>query len=321
MANNKILTNTDQSVDTNFPTVTGTTSGASKHLLDVAVYDASGNQITSFGGGGGGGSTTQYTEGDTDDTITGTAMLMEGAGHTLLPVQGTIADGLLVNLGSNNDVTVTSSALPTGAATSANQSTIIGHIDGIETLLTTIDADTGTLAGAVAGSEMQVDIVSAPTLTVQATNLGIRDLVFASDKVDASGSTLGANSGVDIGDVTINNGSGASAVNIQDGGNSITVDGTVTINEPKASTASHTNVSASASNVTLLSSNANRLGATIYNDSTAVLYVKLGATASTTSFVTKLYQDDYYEVPFNYTGIIDGIWASATGAARIVEFT
>lgn len=40
--------------------------------------------------------------------------------------------------------------------------------------------------------------------------------------------TLGANSGVDIGDVTINNASGASAVNIQDGGNSITVDGTVT---------------------------------------------------------------------------------------------
>lgn len=38
---------------------------------------------------------------------------------------------------------------------------------------------------------------------------------------------LGANSGVDIGDVTINNAAGAAAVNIQDGGNSITVDGTV----------------------------------------------------------------------------------------------
>jgi hypothetical protein len=36
-----------------------------------------------------------------------------------------------------------------------------------------------------------------------------------------------ANSGVDIGDVTINNAAGASAVNIQDGGNSITIDGTV----------------------------------------------------------------------------------------------
>lgn len=37
-------------------------------------------------------------------------------------------------------------------------------------------------------------------------------------------------SGTDIGDVTINNSTGAAAVNIQDGGNSITVDGTVSVN-------------------------------------------------------------------------------------------
>lgn len=40
----------------------------------------------------------------------------------------------------------------------------------------------------------------------------------------ASIGILGSNSGVDIGDVTINNSTGASAVNIQDGGNTITVD-------------------------------------------------------------------------------------------------
>lgn len=43
----------------------------------------------------------------------------------------------------------------------------------------------------------------------------------------AATSALQTQPGVDIGDVTINNVSGASAVNIQDGGNSITVDGTV----------------------------------------------------------------------------------------------
>lgn len=45
--------------------------------------------------------------------------------------------------------------------------------------------------------------------------------------IDANGAALAilqANSGVDIGDVTINNGAGAAAVNIQDGGNTITVD-------------------------------------------------------------------------------------------------
>jgi hypothetical protein len=30
----------------------------------------------------------------------------------------------------------------------------------------------------------------------------------------------------------------------------------------------------------------------------------------------------YYEVPFGYTGIIDGIWsADSTGSARITEWT
>lgn len=58
--------------------------------------------------------------------------------------------------------------LPSGASTAANQTTIIGHVDGIETVLGTIDTDTGnistkidTIAGAVSGTEMQVDVVAA----------------------------------------------------------------------------------------------------------------------------------------------------------------
>lgn len=47
---------------------------------------------------------------------------------------------------------------------------------------------------------------------------------------DAIGKLV-ANDGVDIGDVTINNASGAGAVNIQDGGNSITVDGSITVSQ------------------------------------------------------------------------------------------
>lgn len=46
----------------------------------------------------------------------------------------------------------------------------------------------------------------------------------------AATAALQTQPGVDIGDVTINNASGASAVNIQDGGNSITIDGAVTAN-------------------------------------------------------------------------------------------
>jgi hypothetical protein len=76
------------------------------------------------------------------------------------------ADGTAVDLpgdaANGLDVDVTRSALPTGASTSANQTTIIGHLDGVEGLLTTIDADTSTLAGAVSGSEMQADVLTVP---------------------------------------------------------------------------------------------------------------------------------------------------------------
>lgn len=64
------------------------------------------------------------------------------------------------------------------------------------------------------------------SITVDAANLDIRDLVFASDKVDVSGSTvaLDAPTLAALESITVQNGAGVSAVNIQDGGNSITVD-------------------------------------------------------------------------------------------------
>lgn len=90
--------------------------------------------------------------------------LADGTADSATPIPGGAA-GLLVDLGANNDVSVTGSvsvsgsALPAGAATSALQT----------------------------------------------------------------------QPGVDIGDVTVNNAAGAAAVNIQDGGNIITVDGTVAV--------------------------------------------------------------------------------------------
>jgi hypothetical protein len=51
---------------------------ANANPLTVAIVDGSGDQITSFGGG------TQYTEGATDATITGTALLWEDGADTLV---------------------------------------------------------------------------------------------------------------------------------------------------------------------------------------------------------------------------------------------
>ena len=85
-------------------------------------------------------------------------------------------------------------------------------------------------------------------------------------------------------------------------------------------TGGNTSVNASTTQVTLLAANANRKGATIYNDSTLnALKVSLGPTASATSFTVVIASSGYYEVPFGYTGVITGIFATAIGAARITE--
>lgn len=84
------------------------------------------------------------------------------------------------------------------------------------------------------------------------------------------------------------------------------------------------NVASSASSVTLSAANPLRLGWSVYNDSTAILYVKFGATASATSYTVQMAASAYYEMPGSapgfYTGLITGIWASANGAARVTEF-
>ena len=99
--------------------------------------------------------------------------LVSGADDATDRIGGDATNGL--------DVDVTRSALPSGAATSANQTTVIGHLDGVEGLLTTIDADTGgiltsvqTLDNAISGSEMQVDVVAA--LPAGTNNIGDVDV-------------------------------------------------------------------------------------------------------------------------------------------------
>lgn len=95
----------------------------------------------------------------------------------------------------------------------------------------------------------------------------------------------------------------------------------IIVTDQRPATSITSSVPGSASNVNLLPSNPIRLGATVYNDSSALLYVKLGATASRTDFTIKIFPLSYYEVPYGYTGQIDAIWSSANGFARIDELT
>lgn len=76
------------------------------------------------------------------------------------------------------------------------------------------------------------------------------------------------------------------------------------------------------SNNTLLASNASRVFATVFNGTNKTLHIKLGATASTSSFTTQLFAGSYWEVPPDYTGIIDAFAPNGTtGNVLVTELT
>jgi hypothetical protein len=90
----------------------------------------------------------------------------------------------------------------------------------------------------------------------------------------------------------------------------------------KTQTAVLTNVVSSASSVSLLAANGNANGRAVFNDSTAVLYLKYGVgAASASSYTVQIGAAGYYEFPQPlYGGAVTAIWASANGNARVTEW-
>lgn len=164
-------------------------------------------------------------------------------------------------------------------------------------------------------SASQPVTMTSTTITSLVSGVAATSLGKAEDAVHATGDTGVAMWGVrnDGAAVTYGGNGDYSPMAVDAQGRNMVVS--------KAPTATLTNVASSATNVTVLALNTNRLGATIFNDSAQVLSIKLGATASATSFTMKIAAQGYYEVPFGYTGIIDGIWVSADGNARVTELT
>lgn len=80
-------------------------------------------------------------------------------------------------------------------------------------------------------------------------------------------------------------------------------------------------VSASATSVELFPANTEARVRTIQSAAgSATLYVKMGATASTTSHDVVLNAGDYLEFPHPlYTGVVHGIWSAATGSCLVGE--
>jgi hypothetical protein len=192
-------------------------------------------------------------------------------------------------------VDVLSSALPSGAATEAKQDTGNTALSAIQTAVQLID-------NAVSGSELQVDVVAA--LPAGTNNIGDVDVLTL------PALPAGTNN---IGDVDV-----LSLPAIPTGTNTIGV-----VIDERVSTSTVTSVNDTASSTQLLASTAGRKAAFFFNDSTAIAYLKLGTTATTSDFTVKMAAGGFYELPQPvYTGRIDCIWASdASGAMRITELS
>ena len=81
------------------------------------------------------------------------------------------------------------------------------------------------------------------------------------------------------------------------------------------------NVSSSASSVSILAANSRRKGLVLVNDSTQAVYIAFAATASATSFTFKMTDASMLIMdPPIYTGPISAIWAAANGSMRVTEF-
>lgn len=119
---------------------------------------------------------------------------------------------LLDNAISGNEIQadVLSSALPTGASTSANQATIIGHVDGLEGLLTTIDADTSLLATTVSGGNVRVSVQEAVEPTYARVAIDYASAQTATQIIAAQG----ASNRICVEQIVISNGATAGTIKI-----------------------------------------------------------------------------------------------------------
>lgn len=221
-------------------------------------------------------------------------------------------------------VSAASLPLPSGAATSANQDTSNTSLGNIDTKVPSGLTVTSTrLLVDGSGVTQPVSIATAPVLVAGSAIIG---------KVGIDQTTPGTTNKVSIGTDGTVAATQSGVWTVQPGNTANTtawkVDGSA-VTQPisstldTASTSSVTSVASSATSVSILALTAGRKGAYFYNDSTQVLYLKFGGTASSSSYTVQIGAGGFFEMPSKpvYTGAIDGIWASANGNLRITELT
>lgn len=246
-------------------------------------------------------------------TISGNVTVVQGTGTNLHAV---IDSGTITTVSS---VTAIANALPAGNNNigDVDVASVSGNVTVVQGTATNLKAQAEAYQGGSA-------VAAANPLQVTLANTGANTnkLLVTPDSV-----ALPANQSVNVNQLagtatSVNSGTkDAGTLRVVLATDQPALTNALTTTPSTVASATLANVASSASNVTLQASNASRKGWYCFNDSTQVLYVKFGATASSSSFTVKLDAGAFYEmpVPVAYTGIIDGIWASANGNARVTE--
>ena len=198
--------------------------------------------------------------------------------------------------GANVIGAVTQSGTWTVTATSATASNFLAEVGGL-----------GAAGSALVGNPVQIGgSDGTDTRTILTDASGRPSVVGAA----ANGSAVAGNPVLVAG----SDGTDVRTIATSNTGNLITE------NKP-ATTSSITSVASSATTVSLLAVNANRLAALITNDGTGIMFVALAATASTTAYTYRVTSDSQILVDGFWTGAISAIWTSPNGSARITELT
>jgi len=183
-----------------------------------------------------------------------------------------------------------------------------GVLSAKKVALYTYDAATDTLIPSTGGSSGDGAILDGVNSAIKATVESVGTMITNGDFALVTNSVIHG----------LTTGGGGAYVDVK-----VNPSGALTVENTPATSGigTVTTASVTTSNTTVLASNNSRMGATIYNEGTVTALVKLGSTASATSYTVKILQDGYYEVPFSYTGIVTGITASGTATCRVSELT
>src|SRR3990167_9200673 len=133
----------------------------SHFAMDVKLLDGVGNQVTSFGGG------TQYADGAGRGTATGTLMMGDD-GTNIQSAHMDSAGDLQIDVLTMPTITVNTHAVTAtdlDIRNLTNVDVITAELSAVDNaVLDAIELDTTTIAGAVSGTEMQVDVITMPSV-------------------------------------------------------------------------------------------------------------------------------------------------------------